>query len=187
MLLGIVAGWLLLRQLSAQGSQEASRIVKMFVGCLAVLFVLLELGRRRMARRLAADDAHQPWRPTLWSTAPFGLTAGISTMIAHSAGAITTIYLLAQRLDRRTFVGTSGRYYFLFNSLKVPFFLHLGYIHASTLGRSLWLAPLAPLGVWLGSELNRRITGNAFSIAIYILLVLSGLYLVASNLGAPGG
>ena len=188
MFAGVVAGWGLLRLLSKLGSEaEAGHWVKVFVGGLSVLFVVLEVVRGVVTRRLDTGTDRPPWRPTWRSTAPFGIAAGISTMLAHSAGAITTIYLLAQRLDQRIFVGTSGRFYFVFNTLKVPFYtlacFELRYITAESLKLSLWLVPLAPVSVWAGSELNKRIAPALFQRIIYGLLAVSGGYLIWANAG----
>ncbi len=43
----------------------------------------------------------------------------------------------------------------------------------------LWAAPLT---VWLGSVLNRRLSSSAFNKVIYVLLAVSGVYLVYSNI-----
>jgi len=176
MLGGIVLGCLLLGQIE-------DRTVKLFVGGLAVGFVMLEGVRMVVARRVEAAAPGRAWRPYWLTAAPFGLAGGISTMLAHAAGAITTIYLLPQRLDKRAFVGTSARFYFVFNTLKVPFFVHprLGIINEESLVKSLWLVPLAPLGVWMGSALNRRISPAAFNRVIYVLLAISGGYLLYAN------
>ena len=175
MLIGIVVGWFLLGHVSA-------RYVKLFVGGLSLLIVGTEMVRLVIVRRLTVRVDKPPWRPTWLTAAPFGLAAGVSTMLAHSAGAITTIYLLSQRLDKATFVGTSGRFYFVFNSLKVPFYVHLTFINQQSISKSLWLIPLAPLGVWAGAWLNRRISPTTFNKAIYVLLAVSGTYLLAANL-----
>ncbi len=185
MVAGLVLGWLILRQLGENHSDTAGAIVKVAVGCLAVFFVGLEVVRRVIVaqNRKHADDP--PWRPNWGTASPFGIAAGISTMLAHSAGAITTIYLLAQRMDKRSFVGTQGRFYFVFNTLKVPFFalpmFGLNFINAETLKLSLWLVPLGPLSVWLGSAMNRSIPQRIFNDVIYALLALSGIYLIIAN------
>jgi hypothetical protein len=178
MLAGLGIGFLLLKRV--EGQEWA---VKVFVGVLALSFVLLELVRGRLARRVQTAQADRAWRPTWITAGPFGLVGGVCTMLAHAAGAVTTIYLLPQRLDKRAFVGTSARFYFVFNTLKVPFFLHpsLGLINRDSLTKSLWLVPLAPLTVWAGSALNRRISPAAFNKAIYALLAVSGGYLVYAN------
>jgi uncharacterized membrane protein YfcA len=182
MVAGVGTGYLLLGHIS-------DRQVKLFVGSLAVGFVGLEIVRSVVARRVERTQTAEPWRPTWLTAAPFGLAGGVSTMIAHAAGAITTIYLLPQRLGKRSFVGTSARFYFVFNSFKVPFFAHpsLGLINRESLVKSLWLVPLAPLGVWLGSVLNRRLSVGGFNRVIYVLLAISGVYLIYTNVRGVGG
>ncbi len=180
MFAGILVGYVLLDVLTAGD-------VKLFVGALALAFVILEVARESLARWLRQHQERPPWRPTLWTTAPFGLVGGVSTMIAHSAGAVTTIYLLAQRMEKRAFVGTSGRYYFLFNSLKVPFYVKLGMINGLTLRQSLWMVPLAPLGVWIGSALNRRFPPQAFNRFVYVLLAVTAAYLLWESLAGGNG
>lgn len=174
MLLGILLGTLLLDVISP-------RTTKLCVGGLAILFVLLDQVRQWLKRRIDRGKDVPPFRPTLWTAAPFGITAGVSTMIAHAAGAVTTIYFLPQRLDKRDFVGTQARFYFVVNTVKVPFYVGLALINAETLLKSLWLVPLAPLFVWLGAALNHRMSPVLFNRVVYLLLGISGAYLLYAN------
>ncbi len=175
MILGIVLGYLMLGRVS-------DRTVKIATGVIGLLFVGLEFVKAAVRRRSDRAPAGPPWRPGLLSAAPFGLAAGVTTMLAHAAGTVTTIYFLPQRMDQRTFVGTTARFYFLFNSLKVPFFVAGGLINRETLVKSLWMMALAPLGVWLGARLNELIPARAFGPVILVLLAVSSVYLVWANL-----
>jgi hypothetical protein len=122
-----------------------------------------------------------PWKPNWLTASPFGLGAGVATMLAHAAGGITTIYFILQKMDRRTFVGSAARLYFVFNTLKVPFQINLGYINQNSLLKSIWLLPLIPASVWLGSTLNKRISNQAFHKIIYLLLACTGTFLLYQN------
>ena len=173
-LAGLGLGYLLLDRVEP-------RTIKLFVGVLAVGFVGLEVLRWWLAKKVAALNSEAGWRPNVMTALPFGVSAGISTMIAHAAGAITTIYFLPQRLDKRTFVGTCGRFYLVLTSVKVPLLVNAGAITGETVAKSLWLVPLAPLSVWLGAWLNKRISSEAFTKVIYGLLAISGVYLVYKN------
>jgi uncharacterized membrane protein YfcA len=124
------------------------------VGVICVVFLIMQL------RPAKLDD--EPWEPT-WAVAiPIGLAAGITTTIAHSAGPILMLFLLPQKMDQRTFVGTTGRFFFIFNVLKVPFMIYSGQVTGATLQYGLWLLPLAPLGVWLGAWMNRKLSALWF-------------------------
>jgi uncharacterized protein len=174
MLVGIVAGAFLLDRLSPQTTKAC-------VGGAAIGFVLLEWLRVSIKRQLDRGRVVAPFRPTLLTALPFGIAAGISTTIAHAAGAITTIYFLPQRLDKRDFVGTQARFYFTFNSIKIPFFIYLALINSETLLKSLWLAPFAPLFVWMGAAMNHRMSPELFHRVVYILLAATGAYLLYAN------
>lgn len=175
--LGIVVGWFLLGHIEATTT-------KLLVGITSLGFVGLDVVRARLKQRIAhSQGGPQPFRPSLISAAPFGLAAGVTTMIAHAAGAVTTIYFLPQRLSPRDFAGTQARYYFIFNTAKIPFFIKLGLINGETLTKILWMLPLAPLTVWLGAVLNNRMSPAVFHRVIYILLAVSGASLLYSNLG----
>ncbi len=100
---------------------EAGGWLKVTIGALSIAFALSQAARYYVAMR--ARRRVEPWHPTWWQAIPFGLTAGITTMIAHAAGSIFAMFMIPQMMDRRLFVGTSARYYLLFNTLKIPFFM----------------------------------------------------------------
>jgi len=176
-LIGLVVGWFLLDRLDA-------RILKLIVGFLSVGFVALDPIRAFLVKKAMKDvpgQEYRGWRPGWVAASPFGLAAGISTMVAHAAGPVTTIYFLLQHMDKRIFVGTAARFYFVFNTVKLPFLIHNHVITADTLLKSLWLVPFAPLTVWLGAALNKRLPAAGFRPIIYGLLAVTGIYLICAN------
>ena len=64
-------------------------------------------------------------------------------MVANAAGPIMIMYLLAMRLPKLVFMGTSAWYFFVLNLFKVPFSYSLGLINFNSLQVSLVLAPFA--------------------------------------------
>lgn len=178
-MIGIIAGWFLLDY-----ARNAVPWLNVGVGVLSVVFAGLETVRWLMVRRSVSSGAgERPWRPGVLVSIPFGLGAGLCTMLAHAAGAVTTIYLLPQRLESRVFVGTTNRFYVVFNAVKIPFYVHLGLITLASLRRSLWLLPIAALGVWGGSELNRRVSQRGFRFLVVVLLLLTGAVLIYRDRG----
>jgi uncharacterized membrane protein YfcA len=183
MLLGIMLGALLLGVIS----EEATKI---FVGATSIAFVGLDWLRSWLKRRIDRGREMPPFRPTWLTASPFGIAAGIATMLAHAAGAITTIYFLPQRMDKRDFVGTQARFYFAFNSLKIPFYILVPFLNPDsdslitreTLVKGIWLLPLAPLFVWAGAAMNHHMSPVLFHRVVYILLAISGVYLLYANL-----
>lgn len=182
MLLGIVLGAFLLGTISP-------RTTKLFVGITSIVFVGLDWFRTWLKKRIDRGKDVPPFRPTWLTASPFGIAAGITTMLAHAAGAITTIYFLPQRMEKRDFVGTQARFYFVFNSAKIPFYAIVPLLNPQaeqlitreTLIKSVWMLPLAPLFVWIGAAMNEKMSPAVFHRVVYILLAVSGAYLVYSN------
>ena len=157
------------------------RWIKLGVGVLGCGFVALQLLRGWLQSYSLARE--QGWRPQWYHAAPFGLSAGVATSLAHAAGGIVNMFLLPQKLSPRDFVGTCVRYYFIFNTLKVPIFLAGSepLITIATLKAGLWLLPLAPLGAWAGAWLNRRLNARMFNIVIYVILGATSISLVVKS------
>jgi uncharacterized membrane protein YfcA len=163
--------------------------LKATIGALSILFALSQAVRYYVARR--AQRQVESWRPAWWQAIPFGLTAGIATMLAHAAGAIFAMFLIPQQFDRRVFVGTSARYYLIFNALKIPFFtvslpltFQNSYLTWESMRLILWMIPLIPVGVFVGNWLNNNFSNRGFTVIVNVLLALTGAWLVWSNL--PG-
>jgi hypothetical protein len=143
--------------------QQLNAALTFGTGVICLAFLILQL--------LPAKADAPPWEPT-WAVAiPVGLVAGITTTIAHSAGPILLLFLLPQKMDQRTFVGTTGRFFFLFNVLKIPFMIGTHQVTRETLHYGLWLLPLAPLGVWLGAWMNKKLSAVWFVRIIQLSLV----------------
>ena len=63
----------------------------------------------------------EPTKPHPLLAAVTGVSAGFTTMVANAAGPIMIMYLLAMRLPKLVFMGTSAWYFFVLNLFKVPF------------------------------------------------------------------
>ena len=183
--LGILIGRLCLDWF--RQNPEAGVWLKVTIGALSILFALSQGARYYVARR--TQTRVEPWRPVWWHAIPFGLAAGVSTMLAHAAGSIFAMFMIPQQLDRRLFVGTAARYYLIFNTLKMPFFMASSpmsnqgsYITWESLRLILWMVPLVPLGVYSGNWLNNNFSNRFFNVVVNVLLALTGVYLVYTNL-----
>ncbi|NJC70581.1 sulfite exporter TauE/SafE family protein [Planosporangium thailandense] len=107
-----------------------------------------------------------------------GLAAGFTTMVANAAGPVMTLYLVAQGVDKRRFLGTGALFFFGVNLCKLPFSAGLGLFHAATLTRALALAPLVLVGGWAGVRVARKISQVRFDQAVLGASVLAALALV---------
>jgi hypothetical protein len=130
----------------------------------------------------ASHEGERPaWRPTWLGGTLAGVPSGVTTMLAHAAGPVLTMYLLPQNLDRRDFVGTTVRYFLVFNLLKIPLFLTIpgeARLNWDIFKSELWILALAPLGVWAGRWLNDRLSQKWFNHLLYLFLTLAGVQLI---------
>jgi uncharacterized membrane protein YfcA len=169
MLAGITLATLLLKGLSgADAEREALQEAWLKFG-IAVISVVFVAWRSLPTRERAGPG----WRPTWGVSLPAGLAGGVTTTLAHAAGPIVSMFLLAQKLDKRVFVGTTGRFYFTFNTIKIPFLIAAGAMSFATARYGLWLIVLSPLGVWFGAWLNRKVSAAWFVRLVHIFLLFA--------------
>jgi uncharacterized protein len=168
-LVGIAAGTI------AFGALPVNAI-RLIVGAIAVMFALNQWLRltERIATHLAAGRA----KPGRMAGAIWGSLAGFTSTLAHAGGPPFTVYLLPQKLDKTLFVGTSVIFFFTVNYLKLVPYHFLGQLNVGNLAVALAFAPLAPLGIWLGVWLHRRVSERTFYNISYTLLLATGLKLV---------
>ena len=110
-----------------------------------------------------------------------GVAAGFSSTIAHAAGPIVALYLLAQRPPKEAFVATSGIFFAVNNALKVPPYVLSGLITPATLRADVWYLPGVPLGVGAGWLIQRLIPQRRFDFVVYALLLVTSLHLIIAN------
>jgi uncharacterized membrane protein YfcA len=92
------------------------------------------------------------------------------------------MYLLPQRLDKTVLVGTNMVFFLIINYVKLPPYGWLGLLSADNVLTALALAPLAPLGIWLGVRLNRVASQIWFYRVSYAFLLAAGLKLAWDGL-----
>jgi uncharacterized membrane protein YfcA len=162
---GIVTGYLL----AAQVSDAA---VKLAVGVISVAFAVrrMVVERRKTPPKPAPADVP---RGIFW-----GWVTGFTSMVAHAGGPPFQIYVMPQRLPRDIFVGTGAVLFALVNWIKVPPYLALGQFTFENMATAGALFPVAIASTWAGVLLVRRVSGQSFYTAVYVLLVLVGIKLV---------
>ena len=112
-------------------------------------------------------------RGTFWST-----LSGFTSFGIHAGGPPAQVYLLSQRLDKSTFQATTVGFFFILNWLKLPSYAWLGQLDLDNLTTSLALAPLAPIGIWLGGVLHGWVDEPWFYRVVYASLIVIGVKLI---------
>jgi uncharacterized protein len=104
--------------------------------------------------------------------------ACLTSFVANAGGPPLAVYLLPLRLDRMTFVGTTTVYWAIANYLKIIPYWHLGQFSPENLWAAAVLLPVAPIGIWCGFALLRRLNDTGFYRWIYALLFVTGVKLL---------
>jgi uncharacterized membrane protein YfcA len=160
---GVALGWLMLEKLETHA-------INRLVGAIVVIIVILQVIRE------IRGQLEPPKNPML--AGGVGMLAGIATMIANAAGPIMSVYLLAMKLPKLEFVGTTSWYFLVMNLFKVPFGLNLGIINLQSLVFDLKLVPFVLLGAFLGKPILERINQVWFERIALVFALFSGLRLL---------
>ncbi|MFA4943107.1 MAG: sulfite exporter TauE/SafE family protein [Lentisphaeria bacterium] len=186
-LAGIVAGYLLLNHIRDEWMRP-------LIGAIILAILLLHLLQNSLAPLLAklgtTATAEAPDATADSATAPktkakarlfaafMGTTGGITTMLANAAGPVMSLYFLALRLPKATFLGTSAWFFLIVNWTKVPFMAHRGMITIPSLKLNLLMAPALILGAILGIHVAKRLPEKAFARIVLLLTAASALKLL---------
>jgi uncharacterized membrane protein YfcA len=157
----------------------------LFVNSISERFLKVSIGATALALTalLVVRNVWYPekaYKPALWDALLVGLAAGFSSTIAHGAGPIMAIYLMAQKTEKNVFVASNAIFFTVLNLLKVPPYVFSGLISASSLSQDLRYLPCIPLGVAVGWLANRALPQKAFDWLVYGLLCVTGLQLLFS-------
>jgi uncharacterized membrane protein YfcA len=148
------------------------RTIRTAIGALLLLLVALQLFLAR--RPVTATRSQWGWP----AKAGTGLAAGVTTMVANAAGPVMTLYLVAQGVDKRRFLGTSAWFFLGVNLCKLPFSVGLGLIDGDMLRTAAVLVPLVLVGGAVGVVLVRRVGQRSFETVVLGASFLSALALL---------
>ncbi len=175
-LVGIISGFFLVKKL-LQFEDGGDEIIRLGIGSLVLVLVLLSWLKERLH---LAELSTLPPKWNLSIAIIFGVLAGVTTQVANAAGPIMVVYLLAMRLPKDSFIGTSAWYFCILNWCKVPFMLGLGTITTQSLIFNLKLIPVVLLGALLGILSSAKMSNRNFEKWVLLLAALSSLKLLLS-------
>ncbi len=161
---GIVIGFFTLGVLD-------DRILRPLIGAIVILLLGVQFWRDHAKKGQATVPT--AW----WFAAVLGLIAGATTMLANAGGPVMMVFLLAMRLPKDDFIGTSAWFFAMVNVIKVPFSVGLGLITPSTLVFDAVIAAGVLVGCLLGVVAARKLPERAFSIVVQVLTLGSAILL----------
>jgi uncharacterized membrane protein YfcA len=165
-LIGTVVGMLLFKMLS-------EHVVSAIVGGFTLLF---------LAQRLLFPPKPDSAPPPRWVGALLTITSGFTSFIAHAGGPPISAYVIPLRLAPVTFASTLAYFFFVINLSKWIPYAWLGLLDMRNLATSIALLPLAPIGVWIGVRVARRIDPTWFYRILYFGMFLTGTKLLWDGL-----
>ncbi len=115
----------------------------------------------------------------VWFAPVMGIAAGFTTMVGNVAGAVVAIYLLAMRLPKDAFIGTSAWFFLLINLVKVPFHIWVWHTMSSaSLALNIAMIPAIVVGFLLGVAAVKRIADLAYRRFVIFMTFLAALILL---------
>jgi uncharacterized membrane protein YfcA len=160
--LGIVVGTVLFKLLNAH-------TVAAMVGVFTLVF---------LAQRLLFPPKPNSPLPPRWLGALLTTTSGFTSFVAHAGGPPINAYVIPLKLSPIRFTATMAFFFFVVNLSKWIPYAWLGLLDMRNMATSLVLLPIAPIGVWFGVRMARRISQTLFYRFIYLGMLLTGLKLV---------
>lgn len=161
-LLGTVIGTLLFKVLD-------SHTVAGMVGVFTLVF---------LAQRLLFPPKPGSAPPPRWVGALLTTTSGFTSFIAHAGGPPINAYVIPLKLSPLVFAATMSFFFFFVNLSKWVPYAWLGLLDMRNFATSLALLPLAPMGVWVGVRIAKRINQVLFYRLLYAGMLLTGCKLV---------
>ena len=164
-LTGIIAAYFGLKKVD-QGQ------LKPIIGVIVLGMLAINYWRTRAGK----DESSIPMQ--WWFVAAMGFLAGITTMMANAAGPVMIIYLMAMRLPKMEFVGTSAWFFFIINWLKVPFSTRLEMMTWQSVKLDLLMLPFIAAGAVAGIFFLKRVPQKAFTAIVQILAAAAAIALL---------
>lgn len=161
-LVGTVVGALLFKVLDA-------KVVAGLVGIFTLLF---------LAQRLLFPPRPDNPPPPKWLGAILTATSGFTSFVAHAGGPPLSAYVIPLRLSPLKFTATMAFFFFVINLSKWIPYAWLGLLDLRNLATSLVLLPLAPVGVWIGVRMAKRISPALFYRLLSVGMLLTGCKLL---------
>ena len=139
------------------------------VGALTLLF---------LAQRLLFPPKADSPPPPRWLGALLTTTSGFTSFIAHAGGPPISAYMIPLKLSPVQYTATMAFFFFVVNLSKWIPYAWLGLLDTRNMATSLVLLPLAPIGVWFGVRMARRISPVLFYRFLYAGMFLTGVKLL---------
>lgn len=149
----------------------SNTLLRDFIGGLVLVLMLVSWLKDRV---FSDNDISGHWL----FAALLGTLAGSTSMMANAAGPVMVIYLVAMRLPKESFIGTSAWFFWLINLSKLPFSHRLDLMNFQSLSANLVLLPCIAAGGIIGIFIVKRISQKKFNTVVQILAAGASIFLI---------
>ncbi|MCW5911805.1 MAG: sulfite exporter TauE/SafE family protein [Cyclobacteriaceae bacterium] len=103
-----------------------------------------------------------------------GIAGGFTSMVGNLAGSVMSVYLLAIRLPKNVYIGTTAWFFLVVNWFKVPFHVFAWHtITWNTVLLDVLVLPVILLGAWLGIFIVRQLTDKMYRWFIIVMTLIA--------------
>lgn len=161
---GVIAG-------AITGTYINDEVFKMVMAIIIVVSVLIMVWLQKGGRE------HVPNSPAF--AAGTGVAGGFTSMVGNLAGSVMAIYLLAMRLPKNAYIGTTAWFFMVTNWFKVPFHVFAWHtISMQTFLLDLTTVPVIGLGAYLGIIIVRKIPEHLYRWFIIITTLFAAVLML---------
>jgi len=169
------------------GSVVGVAVAWLFAAYVPNAYIEIATGAIGVCFTLHTFFAHVPAAPKPPSAASgmfWGSLAGFTSTIIQVGAPPYQVFILPQRLDKATLIGTTIIFFALVNWMKIVPYMALGQFSPRTFGTSLVLLPLAVATNFLGLWLARRTPTELFYNVAYVLVFVISVGLIWQGVSA---
>ena len=153
-------------------------LVRLIVGFISVIFVLYFLIVKFANRKKELT----PKPANTWAGRFWGAVAGYTSFVSHAGGPPYQVYTLPLAQTPRIYTGTSVRFFFIVNVIKLVPYFALGQFDATNLNSSFLLMPIAVVATLCGAWIIKRMSASIFFPFMYALMFITGAKLIYDGL-----
>jgi uncharacterized protein len=161
--IGAGVGWI-------AAAVAGENFIRILVGILSLSIAYHYWRRRR----------HQPppRKPSVAKGLFFGAASSFTSFVIHAGSAPFQMYVAPLRLSSQLFAGTAVFFFASTNLLKVVPYFFLGQFSSQNMLTAAVLIPIAVPSTFFGIWLIKRIDTARFYDAIYVLIIIVGIFLI---------
>jgi uncharacterized protein len=150
------------------------QVLTLSIGIFTLLFLIQNLA---MSRIESKETKSYPWLGRA-----MGLTSGFTSFVAHIGGPPITVYMLREKLLPMVYTSTLGVFFTIMNFGKLVPYAYLDLLNYKQLATSIILLPCAPVGVYFGFYLAKRISMKWYYRTVRFFLLVASIKLIADGL-----